>query len=64
VHRKFMIWFEKEYPEFINQFGEIQKFYDASSDEFHIEEINDAYVDFKNDKEPLPMYFGNSGWLR
>ncbi|WP_262034517.1 hypothetical protein [Acinetobacter baumannii] len=29
------------------QYGDLQRLYDASSDEFFIEEINDAYEEFK-----------------
>lgn len=59
---KFMTWFEKEYPEFVNQFGNIKGFYDSSSDSFYIDEINDAYIAFKSGDEPMKMYFGQSGW--
>jgi hypothetical protein len=60
----FMNWFEKEYPEFVNQYGQVKGFYDQSSDEFQIEEIQDAYVERKKGNEPLPMYFGGSGQFR
>lgn len=62
MQNKFMKWFESEYPEFINQFGSIKGFYDSSKDSFYIEEINDAYIDFKKGDEPMKMYFGQSGW--
>lgn len=60
----FITWFEKEYPEFVNQFGEVKNFYDSKSDEFMIEEIQDAYTDRKKGNEPMPMYFGVSGQFR
>ena len=60
----FITWFEKEYPDFVNQFGEVKNFYDQISDEFMIEEIQDAYNCRKMDGEPMPMYFGVSGQFR
>ena len=60
----FITWFEKEYPEFINQFGEVKNFYDHEIDEFMIEEIQDAYLSKKKGEEPMPMYFGVSGQFR
>lgn len=60
----FITWFEKEYPEFVNQFGEVKNFYDHESDEFMIEEIQDAYVSKNTGEDPMPMYFGVSGQFR
>lgn len=60
----FMNWFEKEYPEFVNQYGQVKGFYDHLSDEFQIKEIQDAYIERKKGNEPLPMYFGDSGQFR
>lgn len=60
----FMTWFEKEYPEFVNQFGQVKGFYDSELDEFQIEEIQDAYIARKKGEEPMPLYFGVSGQFR
>lgn len=60
----FITWFEKEYPEFVNQYGRVQSFYDPENDEFQIEEIQEAYVSKKNGDDPMPMYFGVSGQFR
>lgn len=54
----FFFWFEKNYPEFITQFGEIKSFYDFDNDCFQIEEIDDAYCEFLKGDEPMSMYFG------
>lgn len=54
----FFYWFEDKYPEFINSYGDIKKFYDFDNDEFQIEEINDTYREFLNGDEPLKMHFG------
>lgn len=60
----FITWFEKEYPEFINQFGQVKGFYDPELDEFQIEEIQDAYISRKKGEEPMPLYFAVSGQFR
>ncbi|EHU2215497.1 hypothetical protein A1E08_RS10870 [Acinetobacter baumannii] len=36
-----------EGAKYARQYGDPQRLYDASSDEFFIEEINDAYEEFK-----------------
>ena len=54
---KFIRWFESEYPEFVNSFGGVRGFYAPEPDEFMIEEINDAYAEFKRGDDPMPMYF-------
>ncbi|EII5854289.1 MULTISPECIES: hypothetical protein [Acinetobacter] len=36
-----------EGAKYARQYGDLQRLYDASSDEFFIEEINDAYEEFK-----------------
>ena len=54
----FMNWFENEYPEFINQFGEVSNFFDSNLDVFQIKEIQDAYIEYKDNQEPMKMYFG------
>ena len=36
---------------YTRQYGDLQRLYDASSDEFFIEEINDAYEKFKQGGE-------------
>lgn len=54
---KFIAWFEKDSPNFITKFGDVRKFYDTQSDEFHIQEIQDAYIDFKNGDEPNSLYY-------
>lgn len=38
-----------EGAKYARQYGDLQRLYDASSDEFFIEEINDAYEDFKRE---------------
>lgn len=60
----FITWFEKEYPEFVNQFGQVKGFYDPALDEFQIEEIQDAYISRKKGEEPMPLYFAVSGQFR
>ena len=55
---KFIRWFESEYPEFVNQFGDTNRFYDSAMDSFYIDEINDAYIEFKAGREPMKMNFG------
>ena len=54
----FFYWFEDEYPEFYNQFGDIKNFYDFDNDSFQIEEIDDAYREYLKGDEPMKMYFG------
>lgn len=54
---KFIAWFEKDSPNFITKFGDIKKFYDKQSDEFQIEEIQDAYELFKQGDEPNSLYY-------
>lgn len=58
MHDKFMQWFEKNYPEFGNSFGDIKNFYDKESDSFQIKEIDDAYREFLKGDEPMKLYFG------
>lgn len=53
---KFIKWFEKDSPNFTVRYGEVLKFYDKGSDEFHIQEIQTAYNDFKKGKEPHSLY--------
>ena len=53
---KFIQWFEKDSPNFTVRYGEVLKFYDKELDEFHIEEIQEAYVWFKNGVEPDSLY--------
>jgi len=36
-----------EGAKYVRQYGDLQRLYDASSDEFFIEEINEAYEEFK-----------------
>ncbi|EMQ7166023.1 hypothetical protein ACQYA1_003521 [Acinetobacter baumannii] len=36
-----------EGAKYARQYGDLQRLYEASSDEFFIEEINDAYEEFK-----------------
>lgn len=55
--RKFIAWFEKDSPNFITKFGDVIKFYDGEADEFQIEEIQEAYTDFKNGDEPNSLYY-------
>lgn len=54
---KFIAWFEKDSPNFITKFGDVKKFYDKQSDEFQIEEIQDAYEIFKQGDEPNTLYY-------
>lgn len=54
---KFIAWFEKDSPNFITKFGDVKKFYDKQSDEFQIEEIQDAYDEFKSTGEPNTLYY-------
>lgn len=54
----FFYWFEKEYPEFLNSYGDIKLFYDFENDSFQIEEIDDAYREYLKGDEPMKMYFG------
>lgn len=64
---EFMGWFNSEYPQFYNTFGYIERYYDAENDEFLIEEINDAYNEFKNGvptKDIMPMYFSWNKMIR
>lgn len=53
---KFIEWFEKDSPNFVVRYGDLIKFYDKESDEFQIEEIQSAYVEFKNNEEPHSLY--------
>ena len=53
---KFLQWFESDSPNFINSYGKIMSFYDKESDSFQIEEINNAYIDFKKGEEPNTIY--------
>ena len=55
--RKFISWFEKDSPNFITKFGDVIKFYDNESDEFQIEEIQEAYAEFKNGNELNTLYY-------
>lgn len=57
---EFMGWFNQNYPQFYNTFGKIEDFYDKDSDSFHIQEIDDAYLEFKSGvplNSIMPMYF-------
>lgn len=53
---KFIQWFEKDSPNFVVRYGEVIKFYDASIDEFQVQEIQDAYIEFKENIEPHSLY--------
>ncbi len=53
---KFIQWFEDDSPNFVVRYGEVLKFYDKELDEFHIQEIQTAYNDFKKEKEPHRLY--------
>lgn len=53
---KFIQWFELDSPNFVVRYGEVIKFYDKESDEFQIEEIQIAYIEFKNNKKPDSLY--------
>ena len=53
---EFYAWFSNDSPNFINSYGKIMSFYDKESDSFQIEEINNAYIDFKNGEEPNTLY--------
>lgn len=44
---KFIQWYESKYPEFVNRYGALKRLYDSDLDSFFIEEINDAYEEFK-----------------
>lgn len=54
---KFIDWFEKDSPNFVVKFGDVIKFYDKQLDEFQIQEIQDAYEDFKNNEVPNSLYY-------
>lgn len=54
---KFIAWFEKDSPNFITRFGDVKNFYNKQSDEFYIEEIQDAYELFKQSDEPNSLYY-------
>ncbi len=58
---KFIQWFEDDSPNFVVRYGEVIKFYDASIDEFQIQEIQDAYIEFKESIEPHSLYLSWSG---
>lgn len=53
----FYAWFNNDSPNFINQYGDIKGFYDASSDSFMIEDIQIAYDQFKEGEEPNTLYY-------
>ena len=53
---EFYAWFSNDSPNFINSYGDIKSFYDAETDTFHIEDIQNAYDQFKNGEEPNTLY--------
>ncbi|MER1952449.1 MAG: hypothetical protein ABS863_00430 [Aerococcus urinaeequi] len=57
----FINWFEADSPNFVVKYGNAIKFYDKDSDEFHIQEIQDAYEDFKQGSKPNTLYYSWGG---
>lgn len=53
----FILWFEKDSPNFTGWYGGVSGFYDKASDEFQIEEIQSAYEEFKRGETPSSLYF-------
>lgn len=57
---EFVEWFEDEHPQFKSTFGDAMEFYDKEKDEFYIEEVNDAYCEYKSGvplENTTPMFF-------
>lgn len=54
---EFYAWFNEDSPNFANQYGNIQNFYDKETDSFHIEDIQNAYEEFKLGEKPNTLYF-------
>ena len=52
----FIAWFEKDSPNFVGRYGNVIKFYDKQLDEFQIEEIQQAYEEFKKGNDPHSLY--------
>lgn len=52
----FVLWFENDSPNFVGRFGKVMSFYDKQSDQFQIQEIQDAYEFFKMGCVPNSLY--------
>lgn len=54
---KFKNWLQQDSPNFIENYGDIDDFYDKEKDEFLITEIQEAYEVFKTGEIPYTLYF-------
>ena len=45
--RQFVDQYDREHPDFASRYRRVADLYDADLDMFHIEEVNDEYVEFK-----------------
>lgn len=53
---EFTDWFDKDSPNFNGKYGSLMSFYDKQADEFQIQEIQDAYEQFKNGEVPNGLF--------
>ena len=47
ITRQFIDQYEREHPYFASRYCPVADLYDTDLDIFHIEEVNDEYVEFK-----------------